>query len=200
MMDYEDIKIQIVDTPPLADNTPAWLYAIYRSGDIILIIMDASDENLLFQFEKLKEKLTERNIIFDNPDLANIKAIIILNKIDYPNAQNNIEPFLEKYNKQLPVVSISTLTGEHIAILKKELFQKLSIIRVYTKKIGELPVRKEPIVLKTGTTVIEAAEYIHKDFKKNLQFTKLWNDSGYNGQRVEKSHILKDGDIIEFHV
>jgi ribosome-interacting GTPase 1 len=48
--------------------------------------------------------------------------------------------------------------------------------------------------------VIEAAEHIHKDFRQNLQYTRLWNETGYSGQRVEKNHVLKDGDIIEFHV
>ncbi|HEC78973.1 MAG TPA: TGS domain-containing protein, partial [candidate division WOR-3 bacterium] len=80
------------------------------------------------------------------------------------------------------------------------LFDELHIIRVYTKKIGRPVVRNEPIVLKQGTTVLDAAEHIHKDFKKNLKFARLWSDNGYSGQRVEKHHILTDGDVIEFHV
>lgn len=200
MMDYEDIKIQIVDTPPVTDDTPAWLYSIYRSADIVLIILDAGDEDLLSHFDKIKENLHERNIIFDGSDSNNTKAIIVFNKIDSQNAQENVKVFQELSGNRFSVVLISTITCENIELLKKEIFQKLTIIRVYTKKIGQAPIKKDPVVLRTGTTVIEAAEHIHKDFKKNLQYTKLWNDSGYSGQRVEKNHVLKDGDIVEFHV
>jgi ribosome-interacting GTPase 1 len=48
--------------------------------------------------------------------------------------------------------------------------------------------------------VIDAAEHIHKDFRKNLKFARLWSSAGYSGQRVEKGHVLSDGDLLEFHV
>jgi ribosome-interacting GTPase 1 len=60
--------------------------------------------------------------------------------------------------------------------------------------------KDEPVVLRQGSTVIDAAEHIHKEFRKNLKFARLWNESGYSGQRVEKTYVLSDGDIIEFHV
>jgi ribosome-interacting GTPase 1 len=104
------------------------------------------------------------------------------------------------YGTAHEVREISVSDGHAIADLKHELFRRLNIIRVYTKKIGHPPVKHDPVILKAGTTVLEAAEHIHKDFKLNLQFTKLWNDTGFSGQRIEKTHILKDGDIIEFHV
>lgn len=199
MMDYEDIKIQIVDTPPLTEDSPPWLYSIYRFADIDLILLDASDDNFLDHFELIKRRLWERNIIFDNVAEKNTKTIILLNKIDLPRARDNHPLFFDLY-KDYPTIPFSCITKENLDLLKKEIFMKLAIIRVYTKKIGQPPIRKEPIVLKAGATVIEAAEHIHKDFKKNLQYTRLWNDRGYSGQRVEKNYILSDGDIVEFHV
>jgi ribosome-interacting GTPase 1 len=64
-------------------------------------------------------------------------------------------------------------------------------------------------VLPIGATVTDAAYHLHKDFAQNLQFARLWhcqtgaaeaNSSGYDGQRVERGHILADRDILEFHV
>uniref|UniRef100_A0A7C4XA95 TGS domain-containing protein n=1 Tax=candidate division WOR-3 bacterium TaxID=2052148 RepID=A0A7C4XA95_UNCW3 len=199
MMEYEDIKIQIVDTPPLVDDAPPWLYSLYRFADIILIVLDAGNEDFLEHFEFIRIKLKERNIIFDNTEGKNSRAIVILNKTDLPKARENISVFCDFY-KDYSIIPFSSLTKENYLLLKEEIFKKLEIIRVYTKKIGQPPERKEPIVLKVGTTVIDAAEHIHKDFKKNLQYTRLWNDRGFSGQRVEKNYILNDGDIVEFHL
>ncbi len=200
MMEYEDIKIQIVDCPPVSESAPAWLYATFRFADLLLIIIDAASDDLLEQMETINTQLEARNISIQNDKLDARKNIVLLNKIDMPKAIENSEVFLDVYQNKFNIQKISSVTGEGIEILKPLIFKNLNIIRVYTKKIGHPPVKKEPIVLKYGSTVIEAAEYIHKDFKKNLQFTRLWNDSGYSGQRVEKNHILQDGDIIEFHV
>jgi len=48
--------------------------------------------------------------------------------------------------------------------------------------------------------MIDAAYHLHKDFARKLAYARLWNSSGYSGQRVERGHILQDKDIIEFHI
>jgi small GTP-binding protein len=200
MMDYEDVKIQIVDTPPLADTAQPWLYAIYRAADVLLILVDASDDDLLTGFENLKARFAEHNINLTGRGENAIKAMILLTKIDKEAARDNAKIFREMYGTDCAVREMSVADTTGIADLKRELFNRLDIIRVYTKKIGHPPAKHDPVILKNGTTVLEAAEHIHKDFKQNLEFTKLWNDFGFTGQRIEKTHVLKDGDIIEFHV
>jgi len=200
MMEYEDIKIQIVDTPPVAEQAPAWLYAAFRFADVLLILLDASSDDLLEQMEIIKKELESRNIYIEKERADAKKTIVLLNKSDVNKAEENSEVFLEFYQNKFNTLKISTVTALNIETLKHLIFENLDIIRVYTKKIGQPPVKKEPIVLKTGSTVIEAAEHIHKDFKQNLKFTRLWNGKGFNGQRVEKNYILHDGDIVEFHV
>jgi small GTP-binding protein len=200
MMEYEDIKIQIVDTPPVAEGAPPWLFAAFRSADLLLVILDASSDDLLEQLDKINSQLAARNIYIDKENENAKKAIVLLNKIDSDKANENSEVFLEFYQNRYNILKISTLTGANIETLKRMIFENLNIIRVYTKKIGQPPIKKEPIVLKAGSTVLDAAGYIHKDFKKNLKFTRLWNDHGFRGQRVEKNYILNDGDIVEFHV
>ncbi|MGB9721205.1 MAG: GTPase [bacterium] len=200
MMEYEDIKIQIVDTPPVAEQAPSWLYAAFRFADVLLILLDASSDDLLEQMEMIKKELESRNIYIEKDKADSKKTIVLLNKSDVNKAEENSEVFLEFYQNKFNILKISTVTALNIETLKNLIFENLDIIRVYTKKIGQPPVKKEPIVLKIGSTVIEAAEHIHKDFKKNLKFTRLWNDKGFNGQRVEKNYVLQDGDIVEFHV
>jgi ribosome-interacting GTPase 1 len=77
----------------------------------------------------------------------------------------------------------------------------LDIIRVYTKPIGKKPDMTDPVVLYHGSTVVDAAEEIHRDFAENLKFAKVWGGgSKYNGQSVSRDHLLEDGNIVEFHV
>jgi len=199
MMDYEDIKIQIIDTPPLHDDAQPWLYGLYRNGDMLLIVLDAQAD-IFKDFESVLSALNARNIYVRGDELGDKKsAMVLLNKAD-ANHSGTIDTFMETHKDEFRVMAVSSETGAGIEQLKKEIFVALRIIRVYTKKIGHPIEKKDPVVLKQGTTVIDAAEHIHKDFKKNLKFARLWSDSKYQGQRVEKNHVLLDGDILEFHV
>lgn len=200
MMEYKDIKIQIVDTPPLHDDAPPWLFGLYRNGDILMIVLDAHAD-IRADFKTVLNALGTRNISLKKPEIGETKkAIIVINKIDTDMETNATKSFVEKYEKELTVISVSVETGSGIELLRNQIFEALDIIRVYTKKIGKPIEKKDPVVLRCGTTVIDAAEHIHKDFKKKLKFARLWSDSDYTGQRVEKHHVLSDGDVLEFHV
>ena len=80
------------------------------------------------------------------------------------------------------------------------IFQELNIIRVYTKTPGSKIDLTDPIILKKGSTVEEAARSIHKDFYKNIKYAVIWGSGKYAGQRASKEHILQDSDIVEFHI
>lgn len=200
MMDFENTKIQIVDTPPLYDDAPPWLFGLYRNGDVLLIVLDIN-KDILKDFEMIRNSINDKNIFITQHEFGDIKkVIIVLNKADSQEKSPVKDTFIEKYKKDFLIISVSTKDSKSIDILKRKIFQELNIIRVYTKKIGKPIVKNDPVVLQKGTTVIDAAEHIHKDFKKQLKFARLWNESGHSGQRVEKNHILTDEDIIEFHV
>jgi ribosome-interacting GTPase 1 len=144
--------------------------------------------------------LHERNIYTKATDPGDIKrSIILLNKSD-AGKPAMIDGFIGRHRGEFQVIVASPETGTGIEELKKQIFAALKVIRVYTKKIGHPVERKEPVVLEEGATVIDAAEHIHKDFRRNLKFARLWNDADYSGQRVEKGHVLADGDLLEFHV
>jgi small GTP-binding protein len=199
MMEYEDIKIQIVDTPPLHEDAPPWLFGLYRNGDILVIVLDAQ-RDLVKDFEAVRNALNARNIFIEENDAGEMKkTILLISKTDTDNPEG-VDLFMGKYKQVFQIISVSSETGTGIEQLKKQIYTALEIIRVYTKKIGHPIEKKEPVVLKKGTTVIDAAEHIHKEFKKNLKFARLWSDSNYQGLRVEKNHVLTDGDVLEFHL
>jgi small GTP-binding protein len=199
MMEYEDIKIQIVDTPPLYDEASPWLFGLYRNGDILLIVLDAAAD-MVKDFESIVSMLAVHNIFIKEGEPGDVKkTIVLLNKVD-SSRPDILDSFAAVHKSELQVIPVSSEKGTGIEQLKKEIYVALGIIRVYTKKIGHPISKHDPVVLKHGTTVLDAAEHIHKDFRKKLKFARLWNDSDYQGQRVEKNHVLSDGDVIEFHV
>ena len=44
------------------------------------------------------------------------------------------------------------------------------------------------------------AEKVHKDFVDKLKIAKVWGNSVYDGQMVQRDHVLHDGDIVELHI
>lgn len=200
MMEYENINIQIVDTPPLYSDAPPWLFGIYRNGDILVLLLDA-EKNTSQDFQAIRAALEEKNIFITAHEYGDVKqAIVLLSKSDKGADANSSTSFLDTYGNDFVVIPLSTVHGTGLKKLKSELYAALDIIRVYTKKIGKPIVKDDPVVLKKGATVLDAAEHIHKDFRRNLKFARLWNDAEYSGQRVEKSHVLADEDVLEFHV
>jgi ribosome-interacting GTPase 1 len=98
------------------------------------------------------------------------------------------------------VISISASEGNNIELLKSGIFKALEIIRVHTKSPGKKVDLSDPVILKAGSTVKEAAEEIHKDFKSKMKYAVVWGSGKFDGQRVSQDHVLKDNDIIELHI
>ena len=127
------------------------------------------------------------------------KAIIIANKGDAPGSRENYEKLVKTYGDRFKIVPVSAKKRANIEALKEELYDLAGIIRVFTKSPGEEPAYP-PIALKKGSTVLDVAERIHKDFAKNFKYARVWGKSAkFPGQRVGPDHVLEDGDIVEIH-
>lgn len=210
MMPYEDIQIQIIDLPPFTgDEVVWWQREIVRMGDLVLFLVDLSQDTLLEDFESIKKYLEDKNIYlvgkeekreeeFGGP--AKKKTIVVGNKIDEQNAMERFEILKELLNERFDIVEISCKENINLDKLKKIIFKNLEIIRVYTKEPGKPPDLKDPLILPLGSTVVEAAEKLHKDFAKNLKYARVWGGAKFDGQRVPREYVLKDKDIVEFHI
>jgi len=74
---------------------------------------------------------------------------------------------------------------------RKEIWEMLSLIIVYTKKTGS------PMALRIGATMKDFAERLHKDFVDNFRFARIMR-----GNRLIQAGLnykLEDGDIVEIH-
>jgi ribosome-interacting GTPase 1 len=207
MMKFEDIQIQLVDTPPIGyKEVRVLLSNVLRSADIIAIVIDLSLEPV-GQVEATLEGLREARIepLTDDgtqmtPGSYPRKMLVVGNKNDLADSSKNWERLRSQYARLFPLVSISAREGRSLEEFKQAIYQALNIIRVYTKTPGSKADLTDPMVLEKGSTLEEAAEALHKDFYQNLKYAVVWGSGKYDGQRVSKGHVLQDGDIVEFHI
>jgi len=78
-------------------------------------------------------------------------------------------------------------------------FEMLEIIRVYTKAPGKKLERVAPYVLKRGSHLIDLAGHVHHDFLAQLKYARLWRAGRFEGQMVNRDHVLEDKDVVELH-
>jgi hypothetical protein len=204
MMEYEDVKVQVIDTPPLTAHAPPWLIDLLRRADLLALVLRMGNQSLRDEIFELKELLKGFQLeLVPEPcrgDWFRKQGLVIANQVDAPGMKLDLGIGLirDAYPK-LEAILISARTGQGILELKAKIFKSLDIIRVYTKEPGRPADLSEPVILPRGSSLLEAARAIHKDFAKNLKYARLWGGE-YSGQRVERNHLLADGDLVEFHL
>ena len=157
-------------------------------------------EAITTQLEKMRIRLGEIKEEAEDVIFYPKKALIAGNKTDLANARENYIALKNEYEGQLSVVTISAKEGNGLEELKLEIFKTLDIIRVYTKVPGQKPDFIDPIILKRGSTVEDAAAAVHKDFLAKLKYVRVWGSGKHDGLMAKRSHILQDGDVIELHL
>ena len=209
MMEFENIQIQLVDTPPLTPQPIEWwIRHLLIRADALLIVIDLSNsplaqlEDAMSQLREMRIVLGEKKVEVEPEDviLYQKKGLIIANKLDLSNASQNYVALKNKYNDQLPFVAISAKEGTGLEELKHAIYQMLNIIRVYTKTPGQKPDFTEPIILERGSTLGNAAAEVHKDFAQQLKYARIWGSGKHDGVMAKRDHVLQDGDVIELHL
>jgi uncharacterized protein len=228
MVPFEDIKIQLVDLPPIAPETAEpWLFALIRQADGALLVADLDDDDLLAAMDRAMELTAQGRAEFtrgrdttaggitgpagrqrpDGPEggvtgsgrPGATPAVLVAAKSDAPDAAVRLELLREAYGARFDIVPVSGDTGDGLDALRLELFRLLGVIRVYTKAPGRRADKSVPFVFRRGITVEEAAAVVHKDFAERLKYARVWGSRTFEGQMVQREHVLEDGDVLELH-
>jgi len=40
---------------------------------------------------------------------------------------------------------------------------------------------------------------VHQDFLAQLKYARLWREGRFDGQMVNRDHVLEDKDVVELH-
>jgi len=208
MMEFENIKIQMLDTPPLVPQAiQFWLPPLLRGADALLIMLDLAGDPLE-QMEAIITQLKKMRIVLGDgegggdPEFTvwRRKALLIGNKLDLDGASRNYQALKAEYEGRFPVIAVSARQGTGLEELKAKTYEVLDIIRVYTKMPGKKPDFNDPIVVDRGSTLADAAAEVHKDFAAGMKYARIWGSGKHDGVMARRDHVLQDGDIIELHL
>ena len=208
MMKYENLQIQLVDTPPIQlDHTEPGFPNLIRNADALLLLVDLTKDPI-FQMDILLEQLNKMRIKVAGkgpipalePGWGSLRALLVGNKCDVRNAIEAYQRIETRFGDAFPILPISAKEGMNSDELKKEIYQVLDILRVYTKIPGKEADLTEPVILKKGSTVGDVAASVHKDFVAKLRYAKIWGSGKFGGQMVKRDYLVSEGDVIELHI
>ena len=111
------------------------------------------------------------------------RAIVAGNKADADGALEEFQRLSDRYGDRFPVLMVSAVEEVGLDELTEAAFCALGKVRVYTKAPGEDPSYGSPVVLPQSSVVQDAAEALHKDWKRRLQYALLWGSGKFDSQR-----------------
>ncbi|MFC1661042.1 TGS domain-containing protein [Gemmatimonadota bacterium] len=208
MMPFEDVRIQIVDLPPICEeHVEPWVYDLVRGGDMAWMVLSA--QSPLTGFELTVELLGTKAIgLFPagdpfpsdaRPGWTYKQTLLVVTGIDREGAEGDLEAFTELLETPWPTLPVSSTVGSGLKELAGRTFQALDIIRIYTKEPRKEPDMNQPFTLRRGSTVGDLARAIHKDIAEGFKFARVWGPSTFDGQSVHDAHVLEEGDVVEIH-
>ncbi len=209
MMPWEDIMVQLIDTPPItADVLDSNVLGLIRGSDVALLVVDIGNDDGIDAVQAFIEKLRgtktrlARESYLDEEDigLSFTQTLLVLNKIDLGGVDERLEMLKEYCPLDFVEYRISAQEKTGLDELRSAIFRSLNVVRVYTK----LPQKKEadydkPFTLKQGGTLLDVAELVHRDLATNFKYARVWGEDVIGGSTMKGDYIVHDKDVVEIH-
>jgi len=210
MMPYEDVAVQLVDTPPItADYMDPLLHNLIRAADLTLLLVDLENDNGIEQCQELLDRLSQTktrlasssHLDEEDVGLFYTKTFLTPNKIDALDAPERLELLHELLPLDFSEYVISAQHGVGLETLRTAIYKTLDVVRVYSKlPSAKEPDRDRPFTLSRGSTLLEMAGMVHKDFTEGLRFARVWGSAVHDGTQVKGDYVLHDQDVVELHL
>jgi len=216
MMPIEDVHLQLVDLPPLSSqHVVTWIGSTLQSADAALLVVDISDPEAVQQVEDAIGVLKGRRVRLssrwpgihgpqaleegEDPFGVLLPVVVIANKCDLDaDSKADVAALEELLELDYPALVVSAETGAGLDRLGSWLFERLGIVRVYTKAPGKPADNEKPFTVRRGQTVADVARLVHRELAESIRFARLWN-AAHQGQHVGRDHVVEDRDVIELH-
>jgi hypothetical protein len=208
MMPFEDVQVQLVDTPAVAAaHTESYMANLVRNADGVLVVLDPTADDLAESLAACRG-LLERGRVWPRekplpPDASPLLVVrpvhVLLNKVDLDGDGTFAALARESLGDDAAAFPVSAEHGHGLEDLRGRLFADLSRVRIYAKEPGKKPDFARPFVLKVGATVHDLALMVHKDIAEKMRFARIWGHARFDGQQVDRDHVLADRDVVELH-
>jgi len=211
MMPYLDASVQLLDMPPLAEgHLEFWAINMIRNADAALLVVDVSGEDSLrgldWIFSELDRRVTHLGREQDGSEKPSgytaKETLLVANKMDCDGSNEKIALLHDLYEGRFDIFPFSCVSAsdEDAQELRTRIFALLGMIRIYSKQPGKKPDLTQPFTIRSGSTVLEFAEHVHKDFARGLKQARIWGSARFDGQAVRRDYVLRDGDVVELSV
>lgn len=209
MMLYEDCPFQLIDLPPVtSDFMESSVIGLVRGADLVFFVVDLASDNLLEDTQEVLERFSGgktrlgRQTMLDEEDIgvSYTETVVVLNKSDDGGANERLEMLDEFLELPFDRIQASAIEGDGLDDLRRSVFQRLNIVRVYTKHPKEKePDMDKPFSIRKGETLVEVAEHVHRDMAMSLKSARVWGEAVHDGTVVKPDYQPSDGDVVELH-
>ncbi|MGL6074625.1 MAG: GTPase [Fimbriiglobus sp.] len=206
MMAFENVKVQLIDLPPItSDHYEHFITDLTRSAKAAVLFLDLSEDDgpeatraTIARLQVARRLLVAQPSTDDDPTTYALPALLVATKCDDDAADIRLEMAKEALSDlNLTWFIVSAEKGTGLEDLRRAIYERLGVMRIYTKVPGK-PVEKEsPFTPAIGATVEEFAPMVHTDYEETLKAAKVWGSAAFDGQTVSRDHVLKEGDVVE---
>jgi len=208
-MRFEEIAIQLVDLPAVsAEHLEPWVMDCARRADLVWLVVQVA--RILEDMDDTLALLRSRHLDLhalgrapdpsDDPVRVSKRALLVVTGSDRPDAARQLAAAADLLGDRWPMLTVSSMTGDGLDLLRRRTFEALDIVRVFTKQPGKPPDLSSPFALPRGATVADLAARIHKDVSSQMKYARIWGTATFEGQTVQRDHVLTDRDVIEIHL
>lgn len=210
MMPWQDVTVQLIDTPPItADYLESFMHGLIRAADLALLLVDLGSDPGIERCQEVLDRLSQTktrlaktsSLSQEDVGLSYTQTFLVPNKIDLPEAPGRLELLHELVPVDFTEYVVSA--QEHVGLeeLREAIYNAMDVVRVYSK----LPSSKQadmdrPFTLRRGSTLLEMAGQVHKDYLQGLKFARVWGSAVHDGTTVKGDYVLHDQDIVELHM
>jgi len=210
MMPWEDVTVQLIDTPPTtADYIEPHLHGLIRSADLALLLVDLGGDDGIEQCQDVLDRLSttktrlaaQSYLDEDDVGLSFTQTLLVPNKIDLPEAPERLGLLHELCPVDFPEYVVSAKEGTGLEALRNAIYRAMDVVRVYTKlPSAKQPDLDRPFTVRRGSTLLEMAGQVHKDYVEGLKFARVWGTAVHDATVVKGDYVLHDKDVVELHM
>ena len=210
MMDWEDVRVQLIDTPPItADFLEGYLSSMVRAADAAVLVVDLGDDDGPFAAEAVIERLAEVKtmLVGQVPERSRTRRSTTAKRCSSPtSATCPVPPIGWRSSarcsaRAFPIHVLDAETGQGLEEMRTAIYQFLNVIRVYSEEARQAGRHGVAVhVSRTAARCWRWPSTVHRDFADKLKSARIWGTGVFDGQTVTREHVLHDKDIVELHV
>ena len=210
MMMYEDVAIQLIDTPSISgDFFDPLMLTLVRNADRAVMVIDLDADDVSEQPQWVINTLAQKKVKMVGLDsdlpafdvsIRQLPTLMLANKADTEDAMEILEFVKEEWADRFDILPVSVNQPKSMDILKKKIFESLRVVRVYSKMQGKKADFTAPFIVPVGSTVLDFAQKVHRDFRERFAYARVWSGDNVDGRRISREYMVQDRDVIELHL